>query len=104
MLEQATVPEPVANPLLDLAELVTQPDDASADILTMAIDDPAGVLGCILGNGDAHLAERADRHGQNRLGIAADPECRDPLTVEQRQHDARFDVRCGAEDDDGGHS
>ena len=92
VLQQSPVLEAVLDARLDFVELVAQPHHARADILAMALDDPACFVRDALGHGDTHLAERAHRHRQNRLGVSGDAEAGDALAVEQRQHDARFYV------------
>src|SRR6185503_6848327 len=102
VLEQAAIPETVADADLQLLELVSQPDDARADVFAVAGDDALGILPDILGHGDADVAQRVHRHWPDRLGIAGDPEAADPVAVEQRGDHRGFDVGSRGEDDAGG--
>ena len=93
--------EAVADPDLQLVELVAQPHDARADVLAMAVDDAPRLVGLPLGHRHANLAaQRVDRHRQDRLRVATRAKALDAVTVEQRDDDAGFDVGGGGEDDD----
>ena len=99
MFQQSPVLEPVPDALLKLVELVPQPDHARADILAVAVDDSARPLGGVGGHRYADVAERVHRHRQDGLRVARCTEAGDAVAVEQRHHDARFDVRGRGEDD-----
>jgi hypothetical protein len=104
VLEQPAVAEAVGDAALEVVELVAQPDDAAADVLAVALDDAPRLVRGVGGDGDADVLERVDRHRPDRLRIARPAEARDSVAVEQRHHDARFDVGSRREDDHRFHS
>ncbi len=99
VLEESSVLEPVADPLLQIVEFVAEANDASPDVLAMALDDPARIVCVSAWNRDSNLAKRAHRHRPERLRIPGHAKADDSMTVEQRRDDAGFDVGASREDD-----
>jgi hypothetical protein len=78
---------------LEAVELVPQANHPLPDVLAMALDDPASVVGRRVGDRDANLAERADRHRPDPLRVPGGTDRFDAMAIEQREHDAGFDIR-----------
>jgi hypothetical protein len=104
VLEESSVFEPVADPLLQIVEFVTEANDASPHVLAMALDDPARLVRVSPGNGDSNLAKRAHRHWPERLRIPGHAKADDSTAVEERRDDAGFDVGASRENDYGFHA
>jgi hypothetical protein len=104
VLEKSPILEAIRDAALQIVELVAQAHDLGAHVFAVALDDPPRVLRGALGHGDANLAERVDRHRENRLGIARDAEAGDAVAVEERRDDAGFDVGRRGEDNDWWHA
>jgi hypothetical protein len=100
VLEQAAIPEAIADAGLERAELLRQRHHlAAAHFLPVTLNHPNRIVRLVFTDGDLRLAHGVDgkwkdagrrRGGTHRL---------DPVAVEQRLHHAGLDVRGRAEDD-----
>ena len=99
MLEQAAVAEAVTNARLERVQRLRQRhDDAAADLLAVAVDDPYRFGGVGRPHRNLGLAERVERERKQARRGARRAHGLDAMAVEQSLDHVGFDVGLRAED------
>ena len=93
VLEQPAILEAIADARFERIELLRQRhDDAAADLLAMAVDDPHRVGGILVAHGDAGLAHRTEPELEQARRRPGGAHRLQAVTVEQRLDDVGFDL------------